>query len=91
MCTMISITNQVRGMGKGPDHLGDGGWFRVTKATVGYDHTTHFEDEHSLLLDFTNYDLGIDARVGLELDLASGRALVTQLQEAIRQAELSGV
>ena len=31
--------------------------------------------------------LGIDARVAVELDLESGRALLAQLQEAINQAE----
>lgn len=86
MCTMISATQPMRGMGKGGS-----GWFKVTQATVGYDHTTHFEDEHALLLDFTNYGLGIDARVAVELDLESGRALLAQLQDAIAQAEASGV
>jgi hypothetical protein len=73
-------------MGKGTS-----GWFPVTQATVGYDHTTHSEDEHALLIDFTNYSLGLDARVGLELDLESGRALVAQLQSAISQAEATGL
>jgi hypothetical protein len=86
MCTMIAATTQVRGMGKGTQ-----GWFPVTQATVGYDHTTHSADEHALLIDFTNYDLGLDARVGLELDLESGRALLAQLQSAISQAEATGL
>jgi hypothetical protein len=83
---MIAATAPVRGMGKGTQ-----GWFPVTQATVGYDHTTHSTDEHALLIDFTNYDLGLDARVGLELDLESGRALVAQLQSAISQAEATGL
>jgi Family of unknown function (DUF6295) len=86
MCTMITATTPVRGMGKGSN-----GWFPVTRATVGYDHTTHSADEHAVLVDFTNYDLGLDARVALELDLDSGRALLTQLQSAIEQAEASGI
>lgn len=86
MCTMIAASSPVRGMGKGSS-----GWFPVTQATVGYDHTTHSEDEHALLIDFTNYNLGLDARVGLELDLESGRALVAQLQSAISQAEATGL
>ncbi|HWL99218.1 MAG TPA: DUF6295 family protein [Nocardioidaceae bacterium] len=86
MCTMIASTTPVRGMGKGPN-----GWFPVNRATVGYDHTTHSADEHAVLIDFTNYDLGLDARVALELDLDSGRALLTQLQSAIEQAEASGI
>jgi Family of unknown function (DUF6295) len=86
MCTMIAATTPVRGMGRGQS-----GWFPVTRATVGYDHTTHSADEHAVLIDFTNYDLGLDARVALELDLDSGRALLTQLQSAIEQAEASGI
>ncbi|HVB05318.1 MAG TPA: DUF6295 family protein [Acidimicrobiales bacterium] len=86
MCTMIAVTRTVRGAGKGADD-----WFPVTQATVGYDHATHSADEHALLLDFANYELGTGARVALELDLESGRALIAQLQSAIEQAELSGV
>lgn len=86
MCTMIAVTGPMAGMAKGAD-----GWFPVTQATVGYDHTTHSKEEHALLIDFTNYDIGIDARLALELDLESGRALLAQLQSAIAQAEASGV
>jgi hypothetical protein len=86
MCTMIAVTTQVRGSGKGVS-----GWFPITQSTVGYDHATHSEDEHALLLDFVNYEIGTGARVALELDLESGRALVAQLQDAISQAEMSGV
>ena len=84
MCTMIAASTSVTGAGKGA-----AGWFPVTKATVGYDHATHSGTAHALLLDFTNYELGVDARVALELDLASGRALLAQLQSAIEAAELS--
>ncbi|GAB7004843.1 hypothetical protein JCM18899A_23160 [Nocardioides sp. AN3] len=86
MCTLITSTQAVQGMGKGA-----AGWFPLTQATVGYDHTTHSAEEHALLLDFTNYDLGLDARVALELDLESGRALLAQLQSAIEQAEAAQV
>ena len=86
MCTMIANTTPVRGMGKGPN-----GWFPVDRATVGYDHTTHSSDEHAVLIDFTNFGLGLDARVAVELDLDSGRALLAQLQSAIDQAEASGI
>lgn len=86
MCTMIAVTSQVRGVGKGKD-----GWFPVNQATIGYDHATHSEDEHALLIDFVNYSIGTDARVAIELDLESGRTLLAQLQSAIAQAEASGV
>ncbi len=86
MCTMIQMKAPVTGSGKGPQ-----GWFAVTQANVGYDHATHFQLEHALLLDFVNPDLGTAARVAVELDLDSGRALVEQLQAAIAAAEASGV
>ncbi len=86
MCTHIAESTAVHGMGKGAD-----GWFAVTQATVGYDHTTHSVEEHALLIDFANYDLGVGARVALELDLASGKALLAQLAEVIARAEATGL
>ncbi len=86
MCTMIASTAEVQGAGKGSS-----GWFPITQSTVGYDHASHSKDEHAMLLDFVNYSLGTDARVAVELDIASAKALVGQLQDAIRLAELSGV
>lgn len=86
MCTMIVRSTSVEGSGKGA-----AGWFAVRQATVGYDHATHAPFEHALLLDFANPELGVGARVAVELNLASGRALVEQLQAAIEAAERSGV
>jgi len=83
---MIAIRATVNGAGKGAE-----GWFPITQATVGYDHATHTRAEHALLLDFANYDIGPGAGVALELDLASGRALLQQLETAIEAAEASGV
>ena len=85
MCTMIAASTAVAGAGKAGDR-----WFPVTRATVGYDHASHSDEEHALLLDFTNYEIGVDARIALELDLRSGRALLAQLQRAIEEAEASG-
>ncbi|MGD0083893.1 MAG: DUF6295 family protein [Acidimicrobiales bacterium] len=86
MCTAISNTTSMRGAGKGPR-----AWFPITQATVAYDHATHTGAEHALLLDFANYDLGTDARVALEMDLASGKVLLEQLRSAIEAAETSGL
>jgi hypothetical protein len=86
MCTMISMSTPIRGAGKG-----DRGWFEVSQANVGFDHAAHTQAEHALLLDFVNPALGVGARVALELDLASGRALLQQLEAAIAAAEQSGV
>lgn len=85
MCTMISLQTVVRGSGKGST-----GWFPLTQANVGYDHATHSQFDHALLLDFVNPDLGASARVAVEMDLASGKALIARLQAAIAEAERSG-
>jgi hypothetical protein len=86
VCTGIFHTSAIAGTGKGPR-----GWFPLNQATVAFDHATHGAAEHALLLDFANYDLGTDARVALEMDLASGKALIVALQTAIEAAEASGV
>jgi hypothetical protein len=86
MCTMIALKTPVTGGGKGAQ-----GWFPVTQANVGYDHTAYLQSEHALLLDFVNPELEPGARVAVELDIASGKALVAQLQAAIDAAERSGV
>ncbi|MCC6179747.1 MAG: hypothetical protein IT305_30920 [Chloroflexi bacterium] len=85
MCTTIALKTAVTGGGKGAR-----GWFPVTQANVGYDHTTYFRNEHALLLDFVNPALEPGARVAVELDIASGKALLAQLQAAIVAAEESG-
>jgi hypothetical protein len=86
VCTTISETTAIIGMGKAQV-----GWFPVNRATVAFDHTTHMGAEHALLLDFANYDLGTDARVALEMDVASGWALLERLREALEAAEASGL
>jgi hypothetical protein len=86
MCTMINQIAAIEGVGRGA-----AGWFPVTQASIGYDHATHTQAEHALLLDFVNPTLGAGARIALEMDLASGKALVETLQAAIEAAELSGV
>ena len=86
MCTMICLTTPIRGSGKGAL-----GWFPLSQANVGYDHPAHAPFEHALLLDFVNPELGAGARVGVELSLASGRALLERLEAAIAEAERSGV
>ena len=86
MCTMIQMRTAVSGGGKGAK-----GWFPVTQANVGYDHTSFLRQEHALLLDFVNPSMDPSARVAVELDIESGKALITQLQAAIEAAEKSGV
>jgi hypothetical protein len=86
MCTMINQIAAIEGVGRGAS-----GWFEVTQASIGFDHATHTQAEHALLLDFVNPSLGAGARIALEMNLASGKALVETLQAAILAAERSGV
>jgi hypothetical protein len=75
----------VTGAGKGAS-----GWFPISKANVGYDHATHSQLDHALLLDFVNPDMGAGARVAVEMDIPSGKALIAQIQAAIDEAESLG-
>ena len=86
MCTTISDTPSINGAGKGA-----AGCFPVTQATVAFDHATHYGAEHAVLLDFANYDLGTGARVAVELDVASAKALVEQMRATIAAAEARGL
>jgi hypothetical protein len=86
MCTNICHSAAIAGSGKGA-----GGWFPVTQAHVGFDHPVHASLDHAFLLDFVNPSLGTGARVAVEMNLASAKALLGQLQAAIADAEASGV
>jgi hypothetical protein len=86
MCTYISHSTEIAGSGKGP-----AGWFAVSRANVGFDHATHAPLDHALLLDFVNPALGPGARVAVEMNIASGKALIERLQAVIAEAEQSGV
>jgi hypothetical protein len=86
MCTMIASKTPVTGGAKGAQ-----GWFPLSQAIVGYDHTTFMRNEHALLLDFVNPGIGPSARVAVEMDIASAKALIAQMQAAIEEAERTGV
>ena len=83
MCTNIATKTPIAGSAKTPS-----GWMKVDEATVGFDHASHLWSEHAVRLDFTSAS-GESAAV--ELDLASGKALVARLTEVIDAAERSGV
>jgi len=86
MCTMIAMKAAVDGAARGQS-----GWFKLTQTAVGYDHATHTAAEHALLIDFQNPAMGPSARVAVEMNIASGKAFIEQLQAAIEAAEKSGV
>ena len=74
MCTYETANVAVTGSGKGAS-----GWFRVSRATVYFDHPVHAQAEHTLNIDFANPDLGPSARVAVELDASSARELAAAI------------
>lgn len=85
MCTMISEQVAVEGAGKGK-----GGWFKLNKAYVSYDHPFNAPLDHALNLDFVNDVLGLDARVGVELSASTARSLVETINKVLEEAEAKG-
>ncbi len=85
MCTMIAQQTNIEGSGKGTS-----GWFPVRQVNVSYDHPFNAPLEHALNLDFVNDALGPGARVAVELDVESARALVQAIQAVLARAEAGG-
>lgn len=85
MCTNIIRQVEIAGSGKGVQ-----GWFDVRQANVSYDHPFHVALEHSLNIDFVDESRGPGARVAVELDVASARALATTILQVLAQAEANG-
>jgi hypothetical protein len=80
MCTYITERLDVAGSGRGRD-----GWLPVTHATVYYDHPVDAPFEHALSIDVMNPALGPSARVAVELDAASARALAEAILRTLEQ------
>ncbi|MEX1020410.1 MAG: DUF6295 family protein [Litorilinea sp.] len=85
MCTMIVQKVAVAGSGKGAN-----GWFAVRQANVFYDHPFNAPYEHSLNIDFVNETQGPGARVAVELDAQSARALVDTILAVLNEADAGG-
>lgn len=82
MCTSISGQIQTTGSAKGA-----GGWFSLANITVGYDHPAHLKDNHAILLDFVNHDLGPSGRVAVELTSESARQLIEALHHTLAKGD----
>ena len=70
MCTYVTEVISAEGSGKGAD-----GWFRLTQASVYFDHPYYAPFEHSLNVDFLNPSIGPSARTSVELSAESAREL----------------
>lgn len=82
MCTSIVEIIGADGMAKRGDQ-----WFALTHAVVAYDHARHAPHADVITLDFVNQALDPGARAGIELTLASAKALLAALNRAIAEAE----
>jgi hypothetical protein len=88
MCTYATLHAAVEGSAKGPEAP----WFRVTDATVYFDHPVHAMAEHTLNIDLADPSRGPSARVGVELTAGSARELIRAIEAALASApaELTG-
>ncbi len=84
MCTYATEHVTVTGSGKGA-----AGWFRLTDATVYFDHPVHALDDHTVNIDFLAPSQGPAARVAVELSAQSARRLVDAIQLALASGPAS--
>jgi hypothetical protein len=82
MCTSIVEIVRAEGMARRGDT-----WFPLAQAVVAYDHARHAPLGDVIALDFVNASLGPEARAGIELTLATAKALSAALDRAIAAAE----
>lgn len=85
MCTMITRQIDTQGSAKN-----QASWFVINHINISYDHPFHAPFEYTLNLDFVNDDLGPGARVAVELDAASARALIQVIESVLQEAEQGG-
>lgn len=78
MCTYTTEHAKITGSGKGKS-----GWFKLTDATVYYDHPVHAQGEHTLNLDLANPEGVPGSRVAIELSAESARELVAAIERAL--------
>ena len=86
MCTMIGTKVGISGSAKSA-----GGWVKVDEAIIGYDHATRIWAEHALRIDLLDTTAPSVEHIAIEVDLASGKALLERLEAVIASAEQSGV
>jgi hypothetical protein len=82
---MIAKKVPIQASGKGK-----AGWFSVNQANVSYDHPYHIRQEHALNIDFVNEELGLDARVAVEMTEQDARQLVHTILQVLDEAEQGG-
>ena len=81
MCTYLTEKIDVSGSGKGA-----AGWFKLSEASVYFDHPVHAPAGHTLNIDFLNPGQGPSARVAVELTAESARALAEAITATLASA-----
>ncbi len=81
MCTYLTEKVSISGSGKGPS-----GWFRLTDASVYFDHPVHAQAEHTLNIDFLNPQHDAQLGLAVELTAQSARALAAAIESALAAA-----
>jgi hypothetical protein len=81
MCTYHTERIEVCGSGKGAT-----GWFRLTDASVYFDHPVHAPADHTLNIDFLSPAEGAAARVAVELTAGSALALAEAIMTTLATA-----
>jgi hypothetical protein len=81
MCTYSTEHVQATGSGKGAD-----GWFRLSEVSVYLDHPAHALEDHTLNIDFINPAKGPSARVAVELNADTARAVARAIDAALASA-----
>ncbi|MSQ41087.1 MAG: hypothetical protein EXR55_05405 [Dehalococcoidia bacterium] len=85
MCTGIVEKAQIWGSGKGPQ-----GWFSLRQSSVTYDSPSHAPSEFTVNVDFRNEAESGGARVAVELNPDSARALAQTIVKVLERAESEG-
>jgi hypothetical protein len=78
MCSYATETTPVTGSGKGAR-----GWFRLSSASIYFDHPYFTPLDHTLNIDFLDEAAGPEARVAVELSEESARALIERIEAAL--------
>ena len=78
MCTYLTEKIEISGSAKGA-----AGWFKVTDASVYFDHPVHAPYGHTLNIDFLAPAQGPSARVAVELTAEAARALMKAIEAVL--------
>ena len=85
MCTYITEQVELSGSAKGQR-----GWFPVSTASVYLDHPVDAPFDHALCIDVLDPASGPSARVAVEIEPASARALAEAILSTLAAAEAMG-